>query len=264
MTALLITAWVTASTLMLVAWILQRRTGNAGWVDVLWPASMAAIAIVYALQSIAETIVSLSIALMAGIWAARLVVHIGRRVSSEPEDPRYRDLRQWFGAWEQPGLLGFYQLQAVAALLLSTPWLIAVSLDAEGRLPWVLLAWAIWLGAVSGEWVADRQLAGHRADPGNRGITCRRGLWRYSRHPNYFFEWLLWVSYLPLCVGAPNAWVALLSPVTMILFLVFITGIPHTERRALESRGEDYRRYQQTTSAFFPWFPKEAHDENRH
>ncbi len=98
------------------------------------------------------------------------------------------------------------------------------------------------------------------APPANRGRTCRRGLWRYSRHPNYFFEWLHWWAYALIAWGAAFVWVTVAAPFVMLVFVLFISGIPPTEARALASRGEDYRRYQRETSAFFPWFPKAEAD----
>jgi steroid 5-alpha reductase family enzyme len=119
---------------------------------------------------------------------------------------------------------------------------------------------ALFIGALAvvGESIADGQLARFRADPANRGRTCREGLWRYSRHPNYFFEWIHWWAYVPL--AASSAWwpATLAGPALMLFFILYVTGIPPTEERALLSRGDDYREYQRTTSAFFPWFPRRS------
>ena len=109
--------------------------------------------------------------------------------------------------------------------------------------------------ALAGESAADRQLEAFRRDPANRGKTCRVGLWRVSRHPNYFFEWLVWVAYFVFALASPWGWVTIYCPALMLFFLFRVTGIPATEAQALKSRGEDYRQYQRTTSAFFPWFP---------
>jgi steroid 5-alpha reductase family enzyme len=111
--------------------------------------------------------------------------------------------------------------------------------------------------AIAGEAIADRQLARFRAHPANRGKTCRVGLWSVSRHPNYFFEWLIWCAYIPLSIGSPLFFAALLGPVLLLVFLLKVSGVPPTEAQAVSSRGEDYRRYQRTVSVFFPWFPKE-------
>ena len=110
--------------------------------------------------------------------------------------------------------------------------------------------------AVAGEALADRQLAAFQADPGSRGGTCRAGLWPYSRHPNYFFEWLTWVAYAAFALPSPWGWTFVCAPLLMLFLRFRVTGIPMAEEQALRSRGDDYREYQRTTSAFFPWFPK--------
>ena len=112
------------------------------------------------------------------------------------------------------------------------------------------------LSAIVGETVADRQLANWRKDPNNKGRTCRSGLWRYSRHPNYFCEWLMWCAYAALAWPGPLGPVALGAPALLLFLVLKVTGIPPTEARALASRGADYRRYQRTTSAFVPWPPR--------
>ena len=111
-----------------------------------------------------------------------------------------------------------------------------------------------------GEALADSQLTRFKANPDNAGQVCKQGLWRYSRHPNYFFEWLHWFAYL--VIGATfttlMGYAALAGPIVMLVFLVFVTGIPYTEMRAVQSKGEAYRQYQRETSAFIPWSPKQA------
>ena len=117
-------------------------------------------------------------------------------------------------------------------------------------------ALAIWTVAVGGEALADRQLARWRADPAHRGRTCRAGLWAWSRHPNYFFEWLHWFAWPVLAFPAPHWWLALSGPLLMLLFLNRLSGIPWTEAQALRSRGDDYRRYQDEVSPFLPLPPR--------
>jgi steroid 5-alpha reductase family enzyme len=121
-----------------------------------------------------------------------------------------------------------------------------------------ILATGLWAAALAGESTADRQLARFKATPGSNGLTCRDGLWRYSRHPNYFFEWLIWVAYALFALSAPWGPLALASPALMLFLLFRVTGIPATEAQAVRTRGDDYRRYQATTSVFVPWFPKVA------
>jgi steroid 5-alpha reductase family enzyme len=137
-------------------------------------------------------------------------------------------------------------------------WPVSIAMAGSGA-TWMWTDWlavAIALIAFSGEAIADRQLAAFRKNPDNKGKVCSQGLWRYSRHPNYFFEWLHWWAYVAFALSS-SWWLALAGPIVMYIFLRYLTGIPHAERSSLKSRGEAYRRYQQTTSVFFPWIPRE-------
>ncbi len=176
---------------------------------------------------------------------------------SEPEDGRYQPLRRhWNG--HQGKIFGFFQFQALLIVLFALPF-VAVAVNPQPRgWGWLIAAVAMWLLSVSGESIADRQLARFRANPANKGKTCRDGLWRYSRHPNYFFEWLHWFTYVLLAVQSPLWWLAWSGPLVMYVFLRWVSGIPFTEAQALRSRGEDYREYQRTTPMLFPWFPSRS------
>ena len=113
--------------------------------------------------------------------------------------------------------------------------------------------------SIAGEALADLQLKWFKQNEANQGKVCQVGFWRYSRHPNYFFEWLHWWTYVLLAATSPWVLVTLLAPLAMWYFLANVTGIPTSEARAIQSRGDKYRQYQQTTNAFFPWFPKTQH-----
>jgi steroid 5-alpha reductase family enzyme len=117
---------------------------------------------------------------------------------------------------------------------------------------------ALWLVAVSFEHVSDQQLARFKSDPTNAGKTMRFGLWRYSRHPNYFFQSLTWVAYALVAVAAPWGWLGFASPALILLLVLFVSGVPPAEEQALKTRGDDYRRYQRETSVFVPWFPRSS------
>jgi steroid 5-alpha reductase family enzyme len=132
-------------------------------------------------------------------------------------------------------------------------------MDATPRLRELEIAAAgLFMLALIGESVADAQLAAFKRDPGNRGAVCDRGLWRYSRHPNYFFEWLIWIAYAMFAFASPYGALALAMPAVMLHFLVNVTGLRATEEQALRSKGERYRLYQARTSAFVPWFPRKG------
>lgn len=248
--------WATAAAVMTLGWQWQRRRSNAGIVDVLWAACVGGGAVILGALGDGAWPVRLLSAAMGGVWGLRLALHLWKRVRAEPEDGRYRHLRShWQG--HQGKFFLFFQAQALLVALFAVPF-VATS-AAPALLPgWALLAVALWLASVIGESVADRQLARHRADPSMRGRTCRSGLWRYSRHPNYFFEWLHWFAYVALAVGSPLAAWAWSGPVVMWAFLRWISGIPYTEAQALRTRGEDYAQYQRTTSMLIPWFPRRS------
>ena len=255
--------WVLGFSILAMAltWELQRRTQNAGYVDVVWAALMGGSAIFYSAFGCGAGWPRFLVAMLGGIWGFRLSLHLLSRVLHEAEDGRYRFLRQhWNG--NQLKFFGFFMGQALLTTLFSLPFLVASSNAVMGLGPWAIAGIVVWLVSLGGESLADSQLARFRAASSNRGKTCRQGLWRYSRHPNYFFEWLHWFSYVLLSIGSPWWWLSLAGPLLMGASLVWVTGIPFTEAQALRSRGEDYRRYQRETSVFFPWFPKDSEQES--
>lgn len=254
---LLLAALVLVVALMSGLWLWQRRSGRADWVDVFWAGSIGLLALFYALLGDGAIEKRLLVVLVAGTWAFRLTRHLAVRLAGhDEEDGRYQALREHWGDRAQLWLFVFFMGQAAVAWLFALPaWVVAN--DPSGALSvWVVLGVALWFVSLAGESIADRQLAAFRNDPTQRGKVCKLGLWRYSRHPNYFFEWLHWFSYPLIAMGAPHQWVAWLGPVLMFLFLYRVTGIPYTEKQSLKSRGEAYREYQRSTSAFFPWPPK--------
>jgi steroid 5-alpha reductase family enzyme len=246
--------WLLAVVMMSLGWRWQRPRSNAGIVDVLWSAGVGGSAVFFALLGEGALAPRLALAVLGGAWGWRLASHLWTRVRGEPEDGRYRNLRaHWQGSqWK---FFGFFQFQAALIVLFALPF-IAVARNRVTSPGWIAAAVLIWLVSVIGETVADRQLARFRNDPSNHGHTCRDGLWRYSRHPNYFFEWIHWFAYVCLAVGSSIAWLAWAGPLVMYVFLRWISGIPYTEKHALHSRGDDYRAYQRSTSMLIPWFPK--------
>lgn len=258
MIALLATAFATAMVVMTIVWIVSVRLHNAGIVDVAWSAMFAVIALEYALLAHGDRLHRLLIGSMTCLWSARLALHLGRRVLGhlDSEDPRYAKLRRSWGARANRNMLAFFLFQGVTNVLLSAPMLLAASNPSAQVRAAEVGGIALWLVALAGESVADAQLRAFRADPANRGHVCKRGLWRLSRHPNYFFEWLVWCAFSLFALGSPHGWIALYCPLLMFWFLYKVTGIPATEAHSLETKGEEYREYQRTTSAFVPWFPR--------
>jgi len=251
----LISGFALVSLLLAVLFLVQRRTGNAGIADAGWTGGMVLLTAWYAFWLAPHTLRTALIALLAMVWGLRLTHHIlYYRVIRRPEDGRYKAMREHWGDANQRWFFLFFQGQALVAFLFVFPIVIAL-LARESLAGWDVLGVMLWLVAVGGEALADHQLEVFRNNPANKGKTCRSGLWRYSRHPNYFFEWMHWWAYVAFAVGHPYWAVTLLGPALMLLFLFKFTGIPYTEQQALKSRGDDYRAYQQTTSVFVPWFP---------
>jgi steroid 5-alpha reductase family enzyme len=249
--------WGGAALVMVALWVIQRARSDASLVDAGWAGCIGLCGASLLAAGHGDGTRRLVAGLLIGAWSLRLTIHLLRdRVIGKHEDGRYQMLRAQWGVRAQPKFFVFFQLQALLAAAFSLPFLTLAGNAAPFGQPGDLIALCIWALAVAGEMSADRQLAVFRADPVNRGRTCRSGWWRYSRHPNYFFEWLHWWTYVGLCVGEPTIWIAVAVPVVLLVLLLRVTGIPYTEARALASRGDDYRAYQQTTSAFVPWFPR--------
>lgn len=256
-TALIVIA--TMSAIMALAWLVQRRTGNSGWVDVSWSLGVGVVSFLVALLPMHSDWPhwwQLTMAILVLCWCLRLGLHIAQRTQVTVDDPRYRDLIEKWGAYAARRLFWFLQAQAaVGTVLVLSIALAAHNPDPELRVADVLGV-LILVGAIAGEATADRQLRLFKADPANRGQVCDVGLWRWSRHPNYFFEWAFWVGVAVIAVdiGGYNiiGWLAFAAPACMYWVLVHASGIPPLEAHMLRSRGDQYRTYQQRTSAFFP------------
>ena len=244
--------------LMLLLRLIHLPLRNAAIVDAGWAGGLALLGVIYAVVGGGYPPRALLVASMALVWGLRLALYLlFTRVIGHPEEGRYVQLRREWGGNLPLKFLAFFQFQALLCVLLSAPFLVA-ALNARPTLSLLeYAAAALWLAAFIGECLADYQLHAFKSNPANRGRTCRAGLWRYSRHPNYFFEWLIWVAFALFAIGSPYGYLALSSPILILFFLFRITGIPATEAQALRTKGEEYRRYQQTTSAFVPWFPRE-------
>jgi steroid 5-alpha reductase family enzyme len=254
----LVVAAALASLLMIVVWVIHLPMKNAAIVDAAWALGIGLCGILYAWQLDGWELRRLLLAAMTGFWGFRLSSHLlFNRILGHPEEGRYQELRRRWGGNMALKFFWFYQLQALTVVLLSLPFFLIARNEAAELHPLEILGGALFLLAKLGEWLADHQLNQFRLDPANKGRTCRAGLWRYSRHPNYFFEWTIWVAWACIALPASAGWMGLLSPALILYFLLFVTGIPPTEEQSVRSRGDDYRRYQATTSAFFPWFPKE-------
>jgi len=242
-----------------IGWAICARIGNYGFLDAIWTLSIGGLASLYSWLGSGTSLRRCVFAGAALVWSLRLGGYIALRVGkSHPrEDPRYRSLRErWGSTW---GFLLFFELQAIIAFLFSVPFLLA-SMDGAQRLSsWEVIGLGLALAATAGEAIADYQAQRFkkaRRERRGQNAILDTGLWRYSRHPNYFFESLVWWGFAIAALGFPWGRTTLLCPILMLYFLLRVTGIPLTEKHSIESHGEAYRNYQRRTSRFIPWLPR--------
>lgn len=244
---------VSAKTL---AWLIQLRTRNAGLVDAIWAWTLGLLAVFYAAVGTAPDEVRLLLALMGGLWGLRLGTHLFIRNHGKPEDWRYARFRKDWGINANFNMFWFFQFQNLFTLLLSASAFLVIAYRAEAPSSLAIsAAITLWLVSVIGEALSDRQMEHFRANPANKGRVCRDGFWRYSRHPNYFFECVHWLAYVPLALCAPYGWASLAAPVVMAALLMKLSGVPLLEAE-MAQRKPGYAEYIRTTSALIPWFSK--------
>jgi steroid 5-alpha reductase family enzyme len=256
MGSLVLVGTVAAAIIFAVVWYVCVRIRNYGFLDVTWTLSVGLLALIDGVTATGNPMRRALFTAVAVAWSLRLGVFVLLRVVREHprEDKRYVTLRQ---RWPSPlAFLVFFELQALIAVIFSVPFLLA-DVDPNphiGPLEWIGLAVAA-VGIV-GESVADAQASAFKRQASGARRVLDVGLWRYSRHPNYFFEAVVWIGVALAALGLPHGWLAIAAPLLILYFLLRVTGIPLTEKHSLETHGQAYRDYQQRTSAFIPWQPK--------
>ena len=247
---------------MTVAWLVQQRTGKSGLVDSSWTFGVGAIATTGALFpfSAAPSARQILVAALAAVWSIRLGSHIVRRNRATGDDPRYLHLIEAWGVAAPRRMFWFLQSQAAVGVVFALAIAVAAHNPVPGLRVQDFAGSLVGLIAVSGEALADHQLKRYRGDPRNAGTICNVGLWRWSRHPNYFFEWLYWCAFPLIAVDPsrhnPLGWFALTAPILMYWLLVHVSGIPPLEQHMVRTRRAAFRAYQQQTSKFFPFPPR--------
>ncbi|CAN5347941.1 DUF1295 domain-containing protein [soil metagenome] len=238
-------------------WIVQLSTKNAAIVDTIWSLSFPILAVVYFVMVNGYLPRQLLLVIIVFVWGSRLAIHLYARTVGHPEDVRYTALRKEWGEKQNIMMLRFFYFQAILAIVLSLPFAL-ITLNKTPTLNFFEMGGAaLWVIAFIGEAVADSQLKNFKKNPMNKGKVCDKGLWYYSRHPNYFFEWLIWVSFFVISLGSPYGYFSIVCPVLMFYFLTKVTGIKYTEEQMVKSRGQIFIDYQRTTSSFIP-LPKRS------
>ncbi len=250
---LLVAIAIGLSLAMAGSWFVQRITGLSGWIDTIWSLSVGLGGIVAALFAHGVFERRMTVLIIIAAWALRLGSHIGARTMGSGEDPRYAKIIEGWGdsaAWR---LFIFLQVQALAAFILVLAVYLAAANGAGYPRVLDFLAVLVAVVALAGESISDAQLSRFRKSPQAKSEICETGLWRYSRHPNYFFEWLFWCSW-PLFAVSNSfmSFMSLLAPALMYWLLVHVSGIPPLEEHMLRSRGDQFRALQRRVNAFFP------------
>lgn len=246
----------TTLALMLGAWLVSLITRNVGIVDVFWGLAIAGAGVTWAVLSPVDAPRGTLVATLAVIWALRLGGHILWRGWGRPEDRRYREIR----ARNEPGFTVksvylVFGLQAVLAWLVAFPMIGTATSTAPLGVP-DYAGLALWVTGFLFEAVADAQLAAfQRRDDAGRGVMSE-GLWRYSRHPNYFGEFVLWWGVWLMAAGG-GAWWTFFGPALLTFFLLKVSGVALTEKD-IAGRRPEYQAYIRRTSAFFPAPPRQS------
>ena len=246
-----------AVTLMVAAWILSLLRRDASVIDGFWGAGFVVLTWIYWLRTDGTDARKWMIAILVSLWGLRLSWHIIRRNWGEPEDYRYREMRDKQGPrFSLSSLFTVFLLQAGLLWLISVPLLKAQATRAE--IGWLDLAGlAVFLVGLFFESVGDRQLEKFRADPNNRGKVLCTGLWRYTRHPNYFGDATVWWGFFLITLATPGSAWTIFSPILMTLFLLKVSGVVMLEKKLVETKPA-YRDYIARTNGFLPWFPRKT------
>ncbi len=249
-----LTTWIGALPWMLVAaliaWCVATARRNAGLVDIFWSLFMLVAALCFLRSVTVPATRALLVMALVTLWALRLAAHLAWRNWNAPEDHRYQAIR----ARNQPGFVWkslylVFGLQAVMALVVAAPLHAAIT-GSKGLGALDLAGAGLVLAGFVFESIADAQLAAFRADADNRGHVLDSGLWRYSRHPNYFGEFCVWWGFFLLAL-ATGGWWTLVSPLLMSVLLLRVSGVTLLEKDIGERR-PGYAQYVARTNAFFP------------
>jgi len=255
----ILVGWFLAFLFMTILWVIGRKIRNYAIVDVGWGLCISLLSTVFFILSEGNQIRGGILLGMILLWGIRLSIFLlFTRILKGHKDKRYATFMEDYGKdADRKFFTNIFQLQAFLALVLASPFL-ATFQDSRGSIELLEISGLIlFFISITGETVCDIQLYHFKKNKANSGKVCQVGFWNYSRHPNYFFEWLIWVSFSLYSVSSPFGYFTILSPILMYIFLNQVSGVKLSEKYSLESKHEIYSNYQKTTSAFFIWFKKE-------
>ncbi len=259
---ILITSLISIFIFMTLFWYIGKRINNYAIVDVAWASALVLLCTIYFIMGNGFLLRKILILGMVGFWGLRLGGYLlfTRILGGHGEDERYANFRKDYGEHaNRKFFTNIFMFQGLLDVFLSIPFLLACLNPVPEFQIYEFIGLGIFFIAIIGESIADRQLHSFKSKPENKGKNCEIGLWYYSRHPNYFFEWLIWVSYFLVSISPVFGILGFLGILPMIVMYIFLTkfsGVPMAEKLSLEKRGDVYKEYQRTTSAFIPWFKK--------
>jgi steroid 5-alpha reductase family enzyme len=262
--ALLLAVSAALALIMAGAWLVWKATKNSGWIDTVWTFGLGAVGAIGALSpslhSGAVTARQILVAALVTLWVIRLGLHIASRTASISDDPRYGKMVRDWGADASRQMFFLVEKQGLVSIPLALSIVLAAWNPTSGLGAQDYLGALLLIVAIGGEAIADAQLRRFRARQADRNHVCDKGLWAWSRHPNYFFEWVGWLAYPLIAInldgGYTFGFVSLIGPICMYWLLVHVSGIPPLEAHMLERRGDAFRAYQVNTNAFFPMPPR--------
>lgn len=237
-----------------IAWLWAKQIRNYSIVDAFWAYSIGFTGLIWLLLATPVSGKHLAACALLAAWSLRLGYHLHIRIAKHHpvEDARYATLRETWKGRVDAAFFWFFQAQAFSVILLALPFLVIAS---DPSPLWSFLhyaGFAIALIGIGGEALADWQMSNFKSGNSDPKAVCDRGLWRYSRHPNYFFESVIWFGFFIFAAGSPWGWATIHAPLIITYLLLKVTGIPPTEAAAVSRKGEAYRQYQRATSAFVP------------
>jgi len=245
--------------LMILLWIVSLLIKNSSIVDIFWGFGFVLVGWFYfVLTPNSDSLRKIILVALSNIWGLRLTLHVLIRNFGKPEDFRYQKWRNESpGIWWIKSLFQVYLLQGLLMWIISAPLLAAQMLSStKGLNVFDYIGILLWAIGFFFETVGDAQLARFKANPANKGKVLDSGVWRFSRHPNYFGDSAQWWGYFVIALAA-GAWWTFFSPLIMTLFLIKVSGVALLEKTIVNKRPE-YAEYIRTTSAFIPWFPKKT------
>jgi steroid 5-alpha reductase family enzyme len=256
--SLTIMGWnlVAVAAMMITGWLISLAYRNVTIVDSLWGLGFILVAWLTFFMSDGVWSRKMLIAVLVTLWGLRLSIYLSWRNWGKGEDPRYGSWRKKSG--DRFWLVSLFKVFILQALFL---WVISLAVQIgqlasiPAKLTWLDgLGIIVWAVGFTFESLGDWQLAKFKSDPASKGRVMDRGLWAYTRHPNYFGEFLIWWGIFLITLSTPNSWWTILSPAIITMVLLKMTGIPLTEQELVKNR-PGYSEYVKRTSAFVPWLP---------